>query len=87
MIATKPGLFRQQLLELVREEVAIILGRHPFDDSASSLGIAKAGLLQDRTNDQVGLPVFGLPPRRAASSIASVAWVKMISSVSPALTC
>lgn len=27
----KPGLFRQQLLELAREEVAIIVGRHSLD--------------------------------------------------------
>ncbi|MCK1738446.1 hypothetical protein IVA79_31880 [Bradyrhizobium sp. 138] len=87
VIATKPGLVCQWLLELVREEVAIMLGGQPFDDSASSLGIAKAGLLQDRTDYQVGLPLFGLPPRRAASSIASVALVKMISSVRQALTC
>ena len=83
---------REQLLEFVEEEVAVVVDRHPFDHRALALAQEVPGhdvgmVLHDREDDLVALPDTHACRRswRRGCSASVADFVNTISSVEPAL--
>lgn len=84
----KPALFRQQLLELAREEVAIMLGRHPLEHSAMRLLRNCQGRDCSRIARMIRSDCLcSADPATSRELDRLRGVVKMISSVRQALTC